>query len=258
MCDGNEDCSDGSDEEDCVVEEPEYEEEESGDVECDERMMMCGVTGQCISLRWRCDGDLDCEDGSDEENCEVIVTRNMTQKCGSNEFQCIKGAGCVQYDWLCDGDADCADWSDEDTVNCDKFKPKIEACLPTQLTCTNSSQCIFADQLCDGTYDCKNGSDEENCDYVETTNSSKDECDKKCMNDVCLDESQVCDGKDDCTDGEDEEDCDSKELKPSCDIDNGGCDHLCSGTEDVQCGCHDGYKLQGSTCIGKITKYGCC
>ena len=181
----------------------------------------------------------------------------MTQKCGSNEFQCIKGAGCVQYDWLCDGDADCADWSDEDTVNCDKFKPKIEACLPTQLTCTNSSQCISADQLCDGTFDCKNGSDEENCDYVETTNSSKG-CDYKCMNDVCLDESQVCDGKDDCTDGEDEEDCDSKELKPSCDIDNGGCDHLCSGTEDVQCSCHDGYKLQGSTCIGKITINGCC
>ena len=82
----------------------------------------CGVDqstcrdGQCIPRDYRCDGDLDCRDGSDEYNCGTPAP------CEPNEFVC-DNLFCAQKIWRCDGDDDCGDGSDE--RDCRKYHQPI-------------------------------------------------------------------------------------------------------------------------------------
>lgn len=61
-----------------------------------------------MDIKWRCDGDKDCDDNSDEESCETV--------CKETEWKCIRKEQCILAKWICDGEEDCHDGSDED--NC--------------------------------------------------------------------------------------------------------------------------------------------
>ncbi|CAH1105660.1 unnamed protein product [Psylliodes chrysocephalus] len=91
-CDSIFDCSDGSDETNCV---------EQG---CPNNFKCAG--NQCLKRHLVCDGIQNCNDGSDEINCG-----NWT--CNSDEFSCGPSNRCISLKWKCDSRQNCPDGSDE-------------------------------------------------------------------------------------------------------------------------------------------------
>ncbi|KAH9489565.1 hypothetical protein Btru_043309, partial [Bulinus truncatus] len=99
---------------------------------------------KCINEEFRCDGDNDCIDGSDEENCD---------HCQYDEMFHCKNKKCISMKKMCDGRNHCDDNGDEE--NCDP-------CPVKRFTCKNK-KCIDLENRCDRSNDCGDNSDEENC-----------------------------------------------------------------------------------------------
>ncbi|XP_032152840.1 low-density lipoprotein receptor-related protein 8 isoform X3 [Sapajus apella] len=143
VCDGDDDCGDGSDERGCAGPACGPREFRCGGGACiperwvcdrqfdcedrsDEAAELCGRagpgatsapaacapatqfacrSGECVHLGWRCDGDRDCKDKSDEADCPLGT-------CRGDEFQCGDGT-CVLAIKHCNHEQDCPDGSDE-------------------------------------------------------------------------------------------------------------------------------------------------
>uniref|UniRef100_A0A914WGJ7 Basement membrane-specific heparan sulfate proteoglycan core protein n=1 Tax=Plectus sambesii TaxID=2011161 RepID=A0A914WGJ7_9BILA len=108
---------------------------------------------ECVKSDYVCDGEYDCRDRTDEQNCPPA------RACEPNEFKC-SNSKCVQKMWLCDGDDDCGDNSDEQS--CGASRPG-DVCQPTEYRCADGRQCVPQSFQCDGTNDCRDGSDEVGC-----------------------------------------------------------------------------------------------
>uniref|UniRef100_A0A674DDM1 Heparan sulfate proteoglycan 2 n=1 Tax=Salmo trutta TaxID=8032 RepID=A0A674DDM1_SALTR len=97
LCDGERDCSDGSDEFRCGTPSP-----------CEPNEFKC-KNGRCALKLWRCDGDNDCEDNSDETDCR----KGPGDTCAPEQFVCLSDRTCIPSSYQCDEEPDCPDRSDE-------------------------------------------------------------------------------------------------------------------------------------------------
>jgi len=202
--------------------------------ECDTDEFSCDSSGGCIPSTLVCDGNSDCVNGNDEQNCPATTD----SECSG--FLCPSTSECIPSAWLCDGDNDCGDMSDEQgcpvttSTQCSGFTCNDGECLPDYWQCDSEpdcdggedeagcpcegficpgpeSRCIPSGWTCDGDNDCGDNSDEteEACPCDDGEERCPTSPDQEGTPGACIPPEYICDLDDiwDCPDGSDQANC---------------------------------------------------
>ncbi|CAB4061164.1 LRP2 [Lepeophtheirus salmonis] len=240
-CDKFPDCHDKSDEQGCEYRVCQKDDHHCGNGFCvpnEKKNVMefrCASGEKCIAQYQKCNHREECEDGSDEKDCNF-------PPCHSGQFRCQNHL-CIPARWRCDGYRDCTDGTDE--FNCTAI-----ACPENKFNCPKgdsdlSPKCIDKSKLCDGHADCDDGADER-------TACSKSLCDSLFCEFDCKSslEGGICS----CPSGRQL----ANDTKTCIDLNEceewGYCDQKCTNSFGTySCSCADGYERRDSNCVAKAT-----
>ncbi|KAM7349794.1 terribly reduced optic lobes isoform 6-T6 [Cochliomyia hominivorax] len=196
VCDRYFDCSDHSDEMPKACETKGKDENDLVTTvltpeDCEENQFFCD--DDCHPISIRCNGQYDCADRSDEEECSRPTRRPPTYPCP--QHTCPDGQ-CYSESERCDGISQCSDGSDE-----------AECCAADQYRCRNGD-CVPGYAHCNGRHECPDYSDEEDCaDPIPAYPSRCSASQFRCDSGQCISAMARCNGYTDCLDSSDEKHC---------------------------------------------------
>ncbi|VDD93163.1 unnamed protein product [Enterobius vermicularis] len=171
LCDGNEDCDGGEDEEICG------------------KVFLMFVEK---SLKGSCKKTF-------QKLIFILlkyISNYLKERCTADEYACSQTSMCIPYEFKCDGDKHCQNGDDESECGGE--------CNNGAVWCPNSNSCLPKWKKCNGVWDCANGEDEKNCSCRECCGTNRALC---AGSNICISRERICDGYHDCPDSADEEHC---------------------------------------------------
>ncbi|XP_070153239.1 basement membrane-specific heparan sulfate proteoglycan core protein isoform X5 [Polyergus mexicanus] len=217
--------------------------EKSDQPECDQTAELRCRSGECVPLESRCDSILQCNDGSDEDNCP---TDSLNRTSDVDEHTTVESQHSGYFPVYSNVKervlpsevkpkvSNIEDDDREDEVS--TLRSSSNMCRADDtVRCQDGSRHICSVQQCDGVPDCDDGGDEVGCPHPGCS-AGEFACDVN----RCILESQRCNFVEDCQDGSDEHDCSYPVCSPTEFIcRNGQCidsNRYCNGVHD----CYDG------------------
>ncbi|XP_029943604.1 SCO-spondin, partial [Salarias fasciatus] len=145
LCDGAADCPGGEDENltNCYAATttpppPPPVTAASGTRPCRPYEFSCATVEQCVPQAWRCDGETDCADASDEQRCPA--------PCGPGRVPCLGGDQCVEYWQLCKTVSPAPPGGRNGSVPCPEFTCLDGSCVPFNLVTADCPDASPADE----------------------------------------------------------------------------------------------------------------